>query len=732
MSAIRTSSRPVTSHSRRRRRALGGLTALVVSWLSLLILVGGGFLVLQKVQSALVGDRLTFLAQVARIDLANGIDLPPEATAAALADPAADLAGRFRLPVLLAVFLPLGHATAALWFVLRLRRIRWSWPWQAANWTAFFGTALLLVGILASLHIDESRIRAELVGASLGQAPDGQTEARLRAAFAALAPALEATLIPESGLPQAAPDWKPDFRAVLDDGRSLVVAEKSETIFLTPAFLRSVKNLAVLTFAIALPVGLFRHIDGSPNRSWRYRPRRRHRSEEGDAEAALTMIRLVYFLAVLSENLVASFLPRLLKEVAATAALPPSFASALFMTYFFAFAFSLVPAGHWAGRSGPRPLIWVGCALSAVAMVLPALSLAVVPMMVSRLLAGLGQGVLMIGVQSYILEAAPAGRKTQGAGIIVYGFNAGMISGLAIGSLLLDHIGRSVLFAMAAALAFGTALLAWSLLPVLALPARPKRGKLLLWRKLHTGLARRKSEQMALGDLSPPDPDRVGLRSLLCLDFVKTTLLIGIPAKGVLTGVILFALPLLLARQDLGSEEIGQIIMFYAMGVLAANRIMSRLADRRSQTGAILFAGALLSGGGLTMIGLTGWAPAVAIIGQGASLTMVMVLSVLVIGIAHGFINAPVVTHIADLPASRRLGSARAAATYRFLERVGHVTGPMIIDRVMAFGGHGATSMIWVGGAITAFSLLFVLRKGESGLSSPHSPPALPEGSAGS
>ena len=55
---------------------------------------------------------------------------------------------------------------------------------------------------------------------------------------------------------------------------------------------------------------------------------------------------------------------------------------------------------------------------------------------------------------------------------------------------------------------------------------------------------------------------------------------IGVPAKAILTGTITFGLPLLLGQYGYRQEEIGQIIMLYAIGVVAASGYVSRVVDR--------------------------------------------------------------------------------------------------------------------------------------------------------
>ena len=192
-------------------------------------------------------------------------------------------------------------------------------------------------------------------------------------------------------------------------------------------------------------------------------------------------------------------------------------------------------------------------------------------------------------------------------------------------------------------------------------------------------------------------------------DFLRTMVLIGIPAKAVLTGVIIFALPLLLAKQGYREEDIGQIIMIYAAAVVLSSSYVSRLVDRIGRTHEILFWGATICGAGLSLIAFLDWQPPGSA-ADSALPTTALILGVAIVGIAHGFINAPVVTHVAESALARKLGASTLTATYRFLERVGHIAGPIVISQLFLIGGQKAELMLWVAGAITLFGLIFLMR----------------------
>jgi predicted MFS family arabinose efflux permease len=290
---------------------------------------------------------------------------------------------------------------------------------------------------------------------------------------------------------------------------------------------------------------------------------------------------------------------------------------------------------------------------------------------------------LFIGIQAYILAVASPQKKTQGADIIVFGFQGGMISGMAIGSLLVTYLGAQGVFVVSGAIGLATALYSILLIP---------------------GDIRRKEMKLGLAAALR----RVGsdLRSVIGSgEFLRTMFCIGIPAKAILTGTITFALPLLLTQQGYRQEEIGQIIMLYGMGVVAASTYISRVVDRTRNTDGILFWGAALSGIGLWLLGLMG-AP---VLGDGLLGTVVVVTGVILIGLAHGFINAPVVTHVAHSDLAARIGANPVTTAYRFLERVGHIFGPLLVGQLFLIWGQNPQVLTWIGGGAAMLGVLFIL-----------------------
>ena len=85
-----------------------------------------------------------------------------------------------------------------------------------------------------------------------------------------------------------------------------------------------------------------------------------------------------------------------------------------------------------------------------------------------------------------------------------------------------------------------------------------------------------------------------------------------------------------------------------------------------------------------------------------------------VLGLSHGFINAPIITHIAGSPVAGRIGRTSTISMYRFLERIGHVLGPVVVGQLLIFNQQASFTISWIGGATFVFAMLFLLLPGRT------------------
>lgn len=463
----------------------------------------------------------------------------------------------------------------------------------------------------------------------------------------------------------------------LNNEQNTVLHVGTPTSVLLEKLWRSVKNFAVLFVASAFLSLLFFRL----MRSFMARAEI-EQDEDRLHDFNLGLINPFYFLAVFIEALASSFLPQYLRGLARAGGADEGLVSTIFTTYFLSFVLALVPSGAYAERKGPKNLMLLGMLLTGVSLLAMTFVTNIYVMFAVRALAGFGQGMLFIGVQSYILQMASNSQKTRAAAIIVFGYQGGTISGTAIGALLVAFMGEQGVFLAGAVI---SAFALWYVLQLV-----PRTGRV---EKAADSEGFLKKLRNAVSDF----------------EFMKTMLFVGIPTKAVLTGVTVFALPLLLSHLDYAQEDIGQIIMLYAAGVLISSAYVARLVDRTGKTGTILFLGTLGGGIGLIMIGMAGWEP-VATHPFTPLPTLILIVGMFVVGLAHGFIHAPIVTHIGGTHAAEALGKSSATSLYRLLERMGHVAGPIIVSQVLLFNGETLFSISWVGLGIVILGLLFLIR----------------------
>jgi len=477
-----------------------------------------------------------------------------------------------------------------------------------------------------------------------------------------------------------------EFKADLsrpDGPRSVGVAVAVPRNVMVERVARSVKNFAALFIASAFLSGLFLQLHEALGGAKSPSSESPKAGPVGDS--ALLILKPIFFLAVFLDSMTYSFLPKFMQDAAVASGMSTSFAAMPFTAYYLTFAASLIPAGHVADRYGPNAVIVIGVILAGASVFGLAMPIGIMEMIGLRALSGLGQGMLLIGVQNYILAVASPEKKTQGTAIIVLGFQGGMLSGMAIGSLLVSFLQPQGIYAISGAIGVATALYTLALLPSLAERKQATSGLRAALQRLATDLKRVVTDG----------------------EFLKTMFCIGIPAKAILTGVITFALPLILVQQEYRAEDVGQIVMLYGLAVVASTRFVSRLVDRTRNTEFILFWGAIMSGAGLVLAGLMGSH----LLGNGLLSTAVVMVGVIMVGIAHGFINAPVVTHVGHSALATRIGATPVTTTYRFLERGGHIAGPFLVSQLFLIWGQGPHILAWIGIVTAAIGLLFIVHR---------------------
>lgn len=393
------------------------------------------------------------------------------------------------------------------------------------------------------------------------------------------------------------------------------------------------------------------------------------------AEAILALVRPAYFLGVFIDALTYSFLPEMSEEAVARQGLPEGWISIPFSLYFIGLTAALVPASHFAAKVDLKRLILFGIAFSAAGLAGIAFFNDFWAFCAGRALSGIGQGVLLVAIQTYAFEVMPSEHRTRAASIQVLGYNGGLIAGTAIGGLIATFNPDRDTVMIAATVGMLTLLYG-----VFAVPS------------LYKSQAAEKTKTGTLG----------AIRNLITdFDFMSVLTMVGMTSKFALAGIAMFAVPLLLYRSGYGDGDVGQALMVFAITTFLVTGVAARLVRQLGSTDIVLVVGVFMLAVGMAVIGAVLSAPAplpdvwfapdwISPVANAARVWIggwavpgangiALALGVVALGIGQGLIAAPVVARVAATPVADRIGREPTLAVYRVSERAGHILGPLLI-----------------------------------------------------
>ena len=399
-------------------------------------------------------------------------------------------------------------------------------------------------------------------------------------------------------------------------------------------------------------------------------------------QIGLHLVKPAYFLVVFVNALSVSFLPQLVKELATETNTAAATASLPFTIFYFFFAMVLVPAGQYAENGDLKKLMAVGFIAELIGLLLIGLVDDYWFLTIGRCFSGIGQGLFLIGLQSYILAVTPQHKRTQGAAVKVVGRNAGLISGTAIGALLYSYMDYQTLFLVSACISLISIAYLWLLVPSVDTVVNQSQAR------SRTTVRFKRLLQNIISCLK----DREFVTTLLCLSLI---------GKAAITGVVMFAVPLVLSINGFTTEEIGQLLMLYYISSMAITPYASRAVDTFGNTKSVLFMSAMIGAVGMATLGMVGITSEKELEGMAGLMmplgelalqityfldsmglsnatTYIVIVCLLIAGASNGLLAAPVLTHINKTRSAERFGNKSITATYIFLERIGHVIGPIL------------------------------------------------------
>ena len=245
------------------------------------------------------------------------------------------------------------------------------------------------------------------------------------------------------------------------------------------------------------------------------------------------------------------------------------------MLFMLVVALSQPLGGPWVERLGSRKLIMFGAVLGAGGLALTAVADNLWTLMIWRLIAAAGYGIVFAAGQGYVVANTDARNRAWGLAMFVGSVLAASICGPAIGGILADRIGYRMTFVVGAGLALLAAIIAFKMLDA--------RGH----RKASGVRSLRLRDVMLV------------LRNLR---FVALVSLGAMPAKIILTGFLYYLAPLYLADLGNSPSATGQIMMLYGLMMVLFTPCAAWLVDRIGRRLLFVCLGGLISSLGVIAI----------------------------------------------------------------------------------------------------------------------------------
>ncbi len=405
---------------------------------------------------------------------------------------------------------------------------------------------------------------------------------------------------------------------------------------------------------------------------------------------AVSHVRLPLFLFFVSEAMLRPILPQFLGQFAPPDS-DPNFRIGIAMAGFMAASLLSVLIGSMlCERSGPRRIFLLGALFAGAGMAGHIFADSFAMIVFARSLTGFGYGLVYAAAQVHIVRHADPRHRSTGFSLFLAVVVAAEISGPAVGGILADRIGVSLVL-YGALVAIGTSALACLFMisrfppdltdpyatPDTRLPERPSEAGSYS-SAVKGGVSKWVHDQMLIIKDILGNPR-----------FFAMIACFAIPAKALLTGGLFLLVPLS-ALTIGGAAESARILMGYGIAILVLAPLLAPLADRWQGFGTWVAVGGMIAGAGFVLPhtwnvlvgeGLTVLFVATLLFGVGQTLSIPTQISFLM--------------RVAELQV-KYAGSGTVLGVFRFLERLGSLAGPLIAGALLlAFPPD--TALMWMG-----------------------------------
>ncbi|MCH9780971.1 MAG: MFS transporter [Alphaproteobacteria bacterium] len=387
-------------------------------------------------------------------------------------------------------------------------------------------------------------------------------------------------------------------------------------------------------------------------------------------------VRTPCFLFFFANELPTGFLPLYLNQLDTTlfTDLPESYLISLpFIGFFIALSIGVSLSGAVVERLSEKHTFVLGMLPAMVGYAWLGAAPSLEHAILARSVTGFGYGLIFIAGQNYIIRHADnPSRRTRDVSVFSRVVMTAIFAGPVLGSLLAERIGYDFVFAMAAVFSLFSGLTALLLFSneheTPHDEPSSKQGFFTIWKGL---IAHRQ--------------------------FFALSVLVAIPAKLALTGIIFYLVPLVMNEFGESTSFTGRTIMVYGLVYLVLTPLLSRYTDERWSPQSFLVIGIFLSGFSLLVpaLGADPWYVLVALALLGLSHSMVLSQQLVVL-------REQVVVGIEGL------SHARVVSRFRQVERAGTIVGFIAIPFLSNVLGYRWTIVV-IGVIILLCSALFLV-----------------------
>jgi MFS family permease len=369
-------------------------------------------------------------------------------------------------------------------------------------------------------------------------------------------------------------------------------------------------------------------------------------------------IRWPFFLLIFSESLSLAFFPNFVSQFH-----DPSYGLSRHIVigipitvFMLVWAIAMPFAGTWCDRVGYRRAFSIGAAITTVGLILTAYSTNILDLLLWRSITAVGYGIVYVTAQAYITTYIPSTERTRGQAMFLSSFFAGSLSGAAIGGILVDRLGFQSTFLFSAGMSAITAIYVSRFLGDEAIQSSTA------------------SKRLTLSDFK---------QLLQHKQFALITFFSAIPAKVALAGFLYYSVPLYLKGLGYNQSVTGRVMMAYGLAIILVSPLVAQLADQTRNRSRFLIVGGLVAATAMAIPlfveGLTGAA-----------------LAVIGLGIGHAIGVSPQMALIVERCGEtvRDVGQAKSVGIFRLVERIGTITGPILLGVMIALTDFMSTFVI--------------------------------------